>query len=53
MEDNYFVHDMSKVEEMIKMLDGKADATERPIPQQLLSIFGLLSAIDKASQYKH
>ena len=36
VEDNYFVHDMSKVEEMIKMLDGKADTTERPMSKKVL-----------------
>ena len=33
VEDNYFVHDMAKVEEMIKMLDEKVDTTEKPMPE--------------------
>ena len=35
VEDNYFVHDMAKVEEMIKMLDQKVDTTEKPMPEKV------------------
>ena len=35
VEDNYFVHDMAKVEEMIKMLDGKTVTTEKPMPEKV------------------
>ena len=35
VEDNYFVHDMAKVEDMIKMLDGKVDTTEKPMPEKV------------------
>ena len=35
VEDNYFVHDMAKVEEMIKMLDGKKVTTEKPMPEKV------------------
>ena len=45
VEDNYFIHDMAKVEDMIKMLDGKADNTEKPVfekvqPTKLVKIDG-------------
>ena len=35
VEDNYFVHDMAEVEDMIKMLDGKVDTTEKPMPEKV------------------
>ena len=35
MEDNFFIHDMAKVEDMIKMLDGKADNIEKPVLEKV------------------
>ena len=47
VEDNYFVHDMAKVEEMIKMLEGKTSKdtaeeymTEKVQPTKLLKVDG-------------
>ena len=45
VEDNYFIHDMAKVEDMIKMLDGKADNIEKPVlekvqPMKLVKVDG-------------
>ena len=35
VEDNYFIHDMAKVEDMIKMLDGKANNTEKSVLEKV------------------
>ena len=35
VEDNYFFHDMAKVEEMIKMLDEKVYTTKKPMPEKV------------------
>ena len=41
MEDNYLVHDMAKVEEMIKMLDEKSvDDVVKPIPEKVELVVG-------------
>ena len=55
VEDNYFVHDMAKVEEMIKMLDGKAanDPIEKPtlekvLPTKLVKVGGKWVRVDES-----